>query len=397
MQGAYCVALIFTRQSYRYKAYALQYTQALLAMQKMVVVFSPDWIELQQELLVKFKVHADKIRCFPLSEIEQEAKFRSISNLSWQYLSLRRQLHQAAHLVQAKIDLVFFAPGEDWIRPNYPKWLLKKVFPFKFSVLLTNTRAYALGALKLNVDPSKRDQDYLLSAETCVGVCTLDRFNTEPLRSRVYRKVLVMPDISDYDLPEEELKMGVQIRKMARGRMIVGAVLLERENPENFLKLALAAPFEQYFFVCVGDFSNGLLSTNCKEMMHQLLISGRDNFYFMLEGERDSKTINSLVRGFDICYVNDGDSHLPHPILSKAAWFKKPVIGSKDETVGKLLQTFKTGIAVNGNLRESIDALQLLRLQMPFEQNFDMSRFKNYAKLQSQDALRQAFEELLWF
>lgn len=397
MHGAYCVALIFTRQSYRYKAYALQYTEALLAMQKMVLVFSPDWIELQQELLVKFKVHSDKIRCFPLNEIQTEAKFRSISNLMWQYLSLRRQLNQAARLVQAKIDLVFFAPGEDWIRPKYPKWLLKKVFPFKFSVLLTNTRDYALGALKLNVDPSRRDPDYLLSADTCVGVCTLDRFNTEPLRSRVYRKVLVMPDISDYELPEEELKMGVQIRKMAKGRMIVGSILLEKENPENFLKLALTAPFEEYFFVCIGDFSNGLLSPSSKEMLNQLLTSGRDNFYFILEGEGDNKTINGLVKGFDICYVNDGNSHLPHPILSKAAWFGKPVIGTKEDTIGKLLQTFKTGIAVNGNIRESMDALHLLRLQMPFEQNFDMSRFKNYAKLQSQDALRQGFEELLWF
>jgi hypothetical protein len=184
---------------------------------------------------------------------------------------------------------------------------------------------------------------------------------------------------------------------MAKGRMIVGAILLEGETPLNFLKLAIEAPFEQYFFVCIGDFSTALLCEESKLLVNQLLSNGKDNFYFMPELEGHNENVNTFVNCFDVCYVNDGNMHLPHPVLSKAAWFGKPVLGSKEDTVGQLLKTFKTGIAVNGVMRESLDALQLLRLQMPFEKNFDMNRFKNYAKLQSQDALRQTFEELLWF
>ena len=65
--------------------------------------------------------------------------------------------------------------------------------------------------------------------------------------------------------------------------------------------------------------------------------------------------------------------------------------------MGALLDAFKTGISVNGNINESLQALNTLRLQMPFEKNFDLSKLRNYAQLQNQECLRDAWESLLLF
>jgi hypothetical protein len=65
--------------------------------------------------------------------------------------------------------------------------------------------------------------------------------------------------------------------------------------------------------------------------------------------------------------------------------------------IGKLIGAFKTGITVNGSVNESINALGTMRYQMPFEKNFDLSKLKNYAQLQSREALRDAWEMLLLF
>jgi hypothetical protein len=88
---------------------------------------------------------------------------------------------------------------------------------------------------------------------------------------------------------------------------------------------------------------------------------------------------------------------IPHALLSKAAFFNKPVIGVSEELTGKLISTFKLGMVVTTELSESMQVLQTYRLQMPLDQNFNNSSLQNYTQLQNQLHLRDAWEMLLWF
>lgn len=366
-------------------------------MHKQVVIFSPDWINLNNYLLTHYKNKAKHIKCYPIQETgETEAETTNLQLLI-KYLKLSKSLHQAEKVMQTKIECVFFAPVDDWIKPKFAKKILKWAFNFKWSGLLINSDPYTQKKLKLNVDPKFGEPDYLLSAHNCISVATLNRYQSESIKSRVYKKVIVMPDISDNDLPGLQLKISKQIKLMAGNRMIVGTILLENENPENFLKVAASADSDKYFFVCAGVIEPVSLTQSAREALDKLLISGKNNIYFILHNLEESESINDLLNAFDVCYLNDGNFKLPHPLLSKAAYFNKPVIGSKEDMIGKLLASFKTGIGVNGKVGESLDALNLLRMQMPFENNFDLSKLQNYAKLQSKEALQEALEELLTF
>lgn len=396
MGNAYCIALVFSRSGFRYRSYALEYAEVLLRMQKQVVVFSPDWIELNHLMQKRFREHAGKIQCVGL-EASDRSGDETVSSYVWRLLGLRHRLNKTARQLRAQIDLVFFAPADDWVRPAFSRNLFRRIFPFHWSGLLTETAVYAPGGLALNTDPGLRDPDYLFSSENCVGVATLDRFRPEAIRSRVYKKVVVLPDICDITASSAQSKHRSIIREMARDRMVVGTVLLEGEHPVHFLELANQSPSDQYFFVCVGNLEADRLGPETAAQLGRLLESGKKNSYFILHEPDDNQQLNELIRSFDVCYLNDGNLTLPHPLLTKAAAFRKPVIGSKQNMVGRLIQTFGTGITVNGAVMESLQALQTLRLQMPFEANLDQSKFVNYARLQDSNALREAWEELLWF
>lgn len=393
----FCIGLVFSRDQYRYQSYARLYVDALLRLQKQVAIFSPNWIELNNYLQIHYRDQAKRIHCFAIEETNIEIRQEGKLSFLLRYIKLKRRLRMAERSMQAKIDLVYFAPVDDWIRPKFGKNLFDKVFGYSWSGLLTEMAPYGNEGLKLNQDPKYGEPDYLFLSQNCVGVCTLDRFRSEALKSRVYKKVVVMPDISEVNLPVKRQKISEQIKKMAKGRMVVGTILLENEDPENFLHLANVAPWDEYFFVCAGGLEGDILSGESKAFLSELLSSGRDNNYFILHNLEESESINDLLLSFDVCYLNDGNYGMPHPLLTKAAHFNKPVLGSKNDVVGALLEAFKTGITVNGQINESIQALNTLRLQMPFEKNFDLSKLRNYAQLQNQECLRDAWESLLLF
>jgi glycosyltransferase involved in cell wall biosynthesis len=392
----FCIGLIFSRDQYRYHSYAHQYVAVLLKLQKQVALFSPNWIEMNNYLLTHFKEHSNRIHCFPIEDSQTLSPKTNLSFL-WRFLKLSRRLHQAESSMRTKIDLVLFAPVDDWIKPKFGKKWMDWAFPFKWTGLLTQMEPYEKDGLKLNVDPKFGEPDYLFTSKNCVGVCTLDRFNFDNLRSRVYKKVVVMPDISDLELPKQKQKVSEQIKKMAKDRMVIGTILLEDENPENFLHLANNAGKEDYFFVCAGRIEPENLSENSRVALSNLLSSGKDNIFFLLHELENSEQINDLFLTFDVCYLNDGTMTLPHPLLTKAAHFGKPVLGSKNDMVGKLVSAFETGIAINGHLSESLQALTILRMQMPLNQNFNVKKLKNYAQLQNQATLKDALEELILF
>jgi len=397
MNQTYCVALVFSRKSFRYRAYARKYTEALLSMQKHVVIVSPDCLELQQDLLVKFKSFAEKLSFVPITENDFQQDFPNHLELMKRLYRLTRYLNAVEISIQTKVDLVFFAPFEDWIKPKFRKWIFKKIFPFAFTGLITRTRFYSDGSLKLNVDPKHKEFDYLLSTDTCVGVCTLDRFITEKIRSRIYRKVILMPDVSEFELQDGIFEFGHQIRKMAKGRMLIGALFIDNEFPIELLDLIKTATDDLYFFLLIGEISSILLTEAQKENLNELLQSGKSNYYIKTDFDASKEKVNSLIKSLDVIYIGCNKEELPSIMFTKAAKFEKPIISFNHEYTSKLVVSFKLGLVINADYYNQIDVLQTLRLQLPFNLNYDFKPLKTYAKLQSQEYLKQAWEELLWF
>jgi hypothetical protein len=149
----FCIALVFSRDQYRYQGYARLYVEALLRLQKQVAIFSPNWIELNNYFQINYREQSARIHCFPIEEtgdvLQNEGKFGFI----FRYLKLTRRLRMAERSMQSKIDLVYFAPVDDWIRPKFGKNLFDKIFGYSWSGLLTQMGRYGEAGLSLNQDP----------------------------------------------------------------------------------------------------------------------------------------------------------------------------------------------------------------------------------------------------
>jgi hypothetical protein len=398
MNEAYCIALVFSRAELRYQAYAYYYVSCLLQLNKRVVILSPFGLDFQEQLRLKNGRYLDKLSILPISSLEQSSIFPSHFGLIRRVYLLRNQLARIQQINKTKIDLVFFAPIEDWVKPKFKKWLFKKILPYPFSGLMMQTSDYELGKLKLNVDPKYKEPDYLLSSENCVGICTIDRFNTEKIRSRVYRKVIVMPDISISDFPKTYFDYEGLLIRMAKGRLICGLILESNARfPRSFIELILAAPEESYFFVLAGQLNLSQITEADKQLMENLLEYHTQKFFLLKDIENSHEHMNYLIGSLDVLYIDQVDKDLPSILLTKAASLNKPVICTRNGQTSKLVSAFKLGQVVSNNKANQLEAINLYRLQMPLILKFNNMPQEHYTQLQNDEALRQSWEELLWF
>ncbi|MFN4083695.1 MAG: hypothetical protein ACK4K9_08700 [Bacteroidia bacterium] len=362
-------------------------------MNKQVYIFSPDWLKIQQYLVEHFYHKKQYFNCAPTTYKNHENKNLSVSlNL----LKLRNAISETEKKQKSKTDLIIFCPVDDWFLPNTKKFFIEKLLPAKWTGIYLNLSDYYSNKLTLNVDPKPGEPDYFFSARNCIGVVLLDRFMAKEVQSRVYKKVVVFPDISLRNNVGSN-KIIEQIKQLAKGRMIVGMILLENENLEPFLQTALHAETDKFFFVCAGKIEPELLNKKEKKLLSQLLQKGYNNNYFILNDFDDDDEVATYIKSFDILFLIDGNYMQPHPLLTKAAILKKPVIASNKDVIGKLVSTFKLGVSVGSQYADCIHALNMLRLQMPFEQNFDLEKLNLYAQLQSNSILEESLEQILLF
>jgi len=366
---------------------------ALLKLNKKVIIFSPDWIRINQYLATALPEKREQFDCINISINTTVFTLRqNVFNI----IKIRQKLVQTEKKHQCKADLVMFCPTDDWFLPKTPRKFIELFFNYKWTGIYLNLTAYYKKNLPLNVDPIKGEPDYCFSAKNCIGVVLMDRFKAREVQSRVYKKVVVFPDISLRPVLGPT-KIAQQIKSMAAGRIIIGTLLLENENLEQFLLTALNAEQDKYFFVCAGNIEPAELNNTCNNLFSKLLESNLTNNYFVLHTLDDDEDINNMMQCFDICYLNYGNQMQTSTLLTKAALMHKPVIASKNDVIGKLVKTFKIGVCVGTDMNESLNALTMLSMQMPFEQNFDMEKLNNYASLQNESMLEESLEELLLF
>jgi len=397
MNQVNCVALVFPRSSFRYRTYAMQYAKALLEMNKTVFVFSPDWLIINEYLLKTIAFKAKYFRCFPLDE--QEITFENTglthSTISW--YKLNRRLKQTEKTMQNQIDFVFFCPIDEWVAAANGKSILDATFKYPWSGLFIHTAHLYQRNMKTGVDPSIKDPDYLFLANNCVGAAILDRFKSQELKSRIYKKVVVMPDVSDWSLNKKPNQVVNSIRKMAGNRLVIGTVLMENEEASGFLEMVSQASEKDYFFVCTGNLWEATKNKDSRLALKNLLKQNRSNHFISPMKLVCSEEVNHLIQSFDVCYLNEEKETVPSLLMSKAAYFHKPVIGQTDHLQGRLAETFQTGIAIEPSIGEQLRALETFNKHSNSNLPYSISNMDNYARLQDIETLKEALNDLLWF
>ncbi len=391
------IALVSPHSGNRFATYLNYYTELLLRKGKKVVVISPEFYEITEYVKKHIPLFSKNFTALPLDEKLFSHNKPKYFELLGRWGAVGRKLKVAEKTIGASIDFVFFCPIDPFIRESVHIFLLDITFKYKWSGIYFNPAPYRLKQLKLNVDPKFLEPDYLFKSENCVGVCVLDRFITESLRSRVYKKVIVFPEISNVQANKNDSLYKKQIEEMAKSRIVVG--LLGVENNEGItalIRLIKRVDIDKYFFVFAGRLDFASMSEEQRQEVEQFMEHHEQNVLFLLQSLKDEK-INQLYKEIDISYLYFYNYVSSNHLLTKAAYYKKPVLANKDFCVGDTVKKFKIGLSVNGKMEESVSALEFLRLERLDFNVFDKEAFDEYYSLQSESFLADAFEQIMQF
>lgn len=397
MNNILTIALISPYAGNRFATYLNYYAVSLLKKGKKVLVISPEFNEISDYVAKNANRYLNNFTALPLSENIFTNNKPKYFELLGRWKTIKSKIKIGENKLNAEVDFAFFSPIDPFIRESVNLFLLDFVFDYKWSGIYFNPKPYRLKQLKLNIDPKFLEPDYLFRSENCVGVCVLDRFITEPLKSRVYKKIVVFPEISNVNIQKKESVFGKQIKEMAFGRMVVGLLGVEQnEGITALIRLIKKVDIDKYFFVFAGKLDFSLMDNKQREEVELFMNDHAPNILFILQPLTDDE-INQIYTEIDISYLYFYNYVSSNNLLTKAAYYQKPILANKDFCVGETVKKFKIGLSVNGKMEESVNALEFLRLERLDFKVFDKEDFSDYFALQSESFLNDAFDQIMFF
>ena len=397
MKNILTIALISPYSGNRFATYLNFYAENLLKKGKKVIVITPEFQEITEYIKFKAPEFFANFTALPLNEKLFNNNNPNYFEVMGRWAAISNKIKFAEKKINAEVDFVFFLPIDPFIRGAVHIFVLNQIFKYKWSGIYFNPKPYRLKQLKLNVDPKFLEPDYLFLSQNCVGVCVLDRFITENIKSRVYKKVVVFPEISNVNIQNKDSIFGKKIKDMAKSRLVVGLLGVEQnEGITALIRLIKKVDTDKYFFVFAGKLDFSEMDFLQREEVENFMNQHAPNILFILQPLSDEE-INQIYKEIDISYLYFYNYVSSNHLLTKAAYYQKPVLANKDFCIGDTVKKFKIGLSVNGKMEESVNALEFLRLERLDFDVFDKDSFNDYYDLQSESFLDNALDQIMFF
>ena len=186
-----------------------------------------------------------------------------------------------------------------------------------------------------------------------------------------------IPDITNTDMPENASVLLTQLRNKAAGRKIVlmSGSIESRKNIQTFCQLAQLADPGKWFFAIVGKIHNASFSSgeldSIMDSIFFLLTESRDNFFVYNNFLKDEKDLNSIINESSVLFCAYRDFKGSSNMLSKAAYFDKPIIVSKGYIMEAMVEKYRIGVCVpEDNAAAVLAALERVIETPPPPENF---------------------------
>jgi hypothetical protein len=206
------------------------------------------------------------------------------------------------------------------------------------------------------------------------GTCFLDEALLERYRARWPDKQFdYLPDITETALPTQPTPLAVQIKQQAAGRKIVfmGGSIGKQKNLAQWVKLIQQANSAQWYFVQIGRLNINNLTSEDIAALASLRVTAPNNLYSHDGYLSDELAFNDIIAIADIIFAVYKDFYRSSNMLSKAAYFEKPILVASNCLMGARVTKYGIGLAVAPNDSQAVyqgltDLLQLQNLATHF-------------------------------
>lgn len=224
-----------------------------------------------------------------------------------------------------------------------------------------------------------------------VSLAVLDEGVLDYLQQRTNKRVVRMPDIANTDV-EPLSVLREEIVRRAKGRKVVSLLgyLKTSKGVDAFCQAALSAEGQKHFFVLGGQFVPSELSSEELGLIQEMRAA--ENVMLALRPLSEPE-FNAVFLVTDVIYAAYVDFHNSSNVMTKAAYFGKPLIVSEGSLMAERCRKYSLGKVIPQS-----DAGAFLAAMCEIERNSRMVRTQGqdeYFRLHSTEILPHVFSELL--
>ena len=199
------------------------------------------------------------------------------------------------------------------------------------------------------------------------GTCFLEEAAVDTYRNAFPNKhFCFLPDITDSELPVEPSALAIDIKRRAAGRRIVfmGGSIGKQKNLAQWIGLILNLDPAQWYFVQVGRINhNNLLPEDTQALAH-IQRQSPENLYLHADYLQDETSFNAIIAAADVIFAVYRDFYRSSNMLSKAAYFEKPILVADQCLMGERVTQYEIGVAVPFDSPERIQSGLIAAVQL---------------------------------
>lgn len=305
---------------------------------------------------------------------------------------LARQLRTWEKRSKRKIDLVFFSAIYD---SNFSRFHASDfLFRYPWSGLYLHARAFRMPGSPLPYTNQLPCPAQIFKSRHMSSVCLLDEGVVDAMKElTVHKPVVVLPDFTDTRVSTGEASLAAKVAKLAAGRKIV-LCIGSLQRTKGLIELCRAAqdPGLADVFFCFGGetYWEGISASEQAEI--RSFWESAPNVFTHLQRFQDERVMNDLVQLSDVVFAAYTDFPNSSNIMTKAAYFEKPLIVSDGFLMAERVRKHRLGRVVpEGSVTDIVQEIKFLCDL----KNFSEADYSGYYAKHSLETLRPALSEVI--
>lgn len=201
----------------------------------------------------------------------------------------------------------------------------------------------------LCITPTEHPDQGYYKALNYKGTLLLDEKLTARYRRESPQYIFeYLPDVTDTALPIESGHLARELRLLAGTRKIVfmGGSIGKQKNLSRWYELVALADAQQWFFVQIGRINKNNLTLEDEAALRLVLARPPENLYIQPSFLADERIFNEVISISDVIFAVYRDFGRSSNMLSKAAYFEKPILVAKQCLMGDRVDQYRIGYAV---------------------------------------------------
>jgi len=401
------ISLIDWNWTGHHPTYFVEFASALAEIGYDVLPFCPDPEDFSKRLSIIENLKsqhlgqifsAQTLTPTPLGRI-RPGRFRPHHQAIKQFGEIGSRLRAWEKQSQQKIDAVFFACIYD-SQFRYLKYG-SPFLGYPWAGLYLHARSFRMPGTPIPYTGGFPCPERIFTDRRCTGVALLDECAANPMRNLVGsgKSVTTFPDFTGVSLPLRKGKITGLCRKISdfsNQRKIVSLVghLQRTKGIIEFTNAAKSPESHKIFFFLGGDINWSEITSLEKESLKDDW-ENTPNLFCHFDRIKDEATLNQVIAISDVIFAAYRNFPNSSNILTKAAYFRKPILVSDGYLMAERVRKFELGEVVPEGDQNAINATLQKMLQPSYYAELEKrAKWDEYNQIHSSHKLVKSFKEL---